>query len=410
MTIPDARHAAEIAARVSYGRILAILAARSRDIAGAEDALAEAFVSALRVWPERGIPANPDGWLLTAARNSIRNAIRHRKTGDAAMAEIGRDREQSLAAADPDFPDERLKLLFVCAHPAIDASVRTPLMLQAVLGLDAARIAAAFLIAPAAMGQRLVRAKTKIRDARIRFAVPEPEQMASRLADVLDAVYVAYGAGWDGVAGADNGVRGLAEEAIYLGRLLASLLPDEPEALGLLALMLYCEARRAARRNDAGVFVPLKRQDWRLWSRDLIIEAEGLLTRASRNASFGRFQCEASIQSVHVQRPLTGHTNHRALETLYDLLIAHAPTIGAKVARAAVTLESGDAEAALGQIERLPLDRVAAYQPYFVVKAHILRALGRNEEASSTLATAIALSTAPEIRDALVAAFADVPD
>ncbi|MGG5887052.1 RNA polymerase sigma factor [Falsiroseomonas sp. HC035] len=386
--------AAELAARSCYGRLVARLAARSRDIAGAEDALAEAFAAALRTWPERGVPTAPEAWLLTAARNAQTNAGRHRRVRDAAAAEIER-RQAEREARDASFPDERLKLLFVCAHPAIDAAVRTPLMLQAVLGLDAARIAAAFLVAPAAMGQRLVRAKAKIRDAGLRFAVPEPEDMPGRLAEVLAAIYAAYGTGWEARQ------VGLAEEAIYLGRLVVELLPAEPEARGLLALMLYCEARREARRDAAGRFVPLARQDARLWSGAMIAEAEALLAVGARAGRFGRYLCEAAIQSVHIQRPVTGRTDYRALRLLYDLLAAHEPSLGVLVARAALLLEAGDAAAARVALDALEGQDMAGYQPYWVALARLLRAEGQAAEAELALSTALSLTDDVALREFL---------
>ncbi len=401
-----ARAAAERVARQSYGRLIAILAARSRDIAAAEDALGDALVAALRVWPERGIPANPDGWLLTAARNRLSNGARHREVRQAAepaLALLADERDEDSGA----FPDERLKLLFVCAHPAIDVAIRAPLMLQTILGLDAERIGGAFLVPAATMGQRLVRAKAKIRDARLRFETPEPDAMQERLSEVLDAIYAAYGVGWDGLPEHRPEEKGLTDEAIYLGRLLVAALPAQAEPMGLLALMLYCEARRAARYAADGSFVPLDRQDARLWSRDMIIEAEGLLTAASRFGTFGRFQCEAAIQSVHVQRPVTGVTNHAALVTLYRLLIAVYPSIGAQVGLAAVLVESGKAGEALTLLAALPSAAIDRYQPYWVARARALRALGEGEQARDALARAIALTEAQPVRAFLSALMAE---
>ncbi len=389
-----AARTAEMAARGSYGRLVALLAARTRDVAAAEDALGEAFEAALRTWPARGAPRNPDAWLLTAARNRQRNAARHGRVRDGAAEEVARRLEEAAAA--PDLPDERLGLLFACAHPAIDEGVRTPLMLQVVLGLDAARVAAAFLVPPATMAQRLVRAKARLRDAGLRFALPEPKDRPARLGDVLDATYAAYGAGWDDP---DGGARdGLAAEAVFLGRLLAHLLPGEPEALGLLALMLHCEARRGARRDGEGRFVPLDRQDPALWSRFLVIEAEGLLVAAARLGRFGRYQCEAAIQSVHAQRAVTGQVNRAALLTLYDLLARHAPSLGALVARAAVLAEGGDPAAALAALDALPPGRVAAYQPFWVARARALGMLGRAEAARDARQAAIGLTRDGAVR------------
>lgn len=399
------RRAADLTARASYGRLVALLAARTRDIAAAEDALADAFAAALRHWPQRGVPANPDAWLMTAAKRSLLNAARHEGTRIAAAGEVERRTIERLANAEqPMIPDERLKLLFVCAHPAIDQAARTPLMLQTVLGLDAARIGAAFLVAPATMGQRLVRAKAKIRDAGVRFSVPEPEMLSERLEPVLDAIYAAFGVGWDGLGVDDAAVTGLDEEAIFLARLLVDLLPDAPEAKGLLALMLYCAARRDARRDAAGRFVPLADQEARLWSTSMIAEAEGLLTAASRTGQFGRYQCEAAIQSVHVQRPFSGSVNYRALLTLYDLLATRAPTVGVLVARAATLLQAGDAAAALAALDALTgPERIAAYQPYWATRAHALRAIGKATEAGVAFSKAAGLASDPAIRTWLLA-------
>lgn len=393
----DARRTAELAARTSYGRLLAILASGSRDIAAAEDALSDAFIAALKNWPDRGVPDNPDAWLLTTARNSQRNIARHLKVRDGAVEEIER-RYDELSHMQRDFPDERLKMLFVCAHPAIDESVRTPLMLQIVLGLDAVRIGSAFLVSPTAMGQRLVRAKSKIRDSGLRFAIPDADVLPDRLADVLNAIYAAFGTAWDDLPGAAEGEQGLAEEAIYLGRLIVSLLPEEPEPKGLLALMLYCHARKDARRDGEGRFVPLSEQDIGKWSRDMIIEAEQLLTTASRAATFGRYQCEAAIQSVHVQRAITGVTNHAALLTLYDLLVARCPTVGNVVSRAAMLLEAGQAQSARETLETLPTAQTARYQPYWVTTAFVAKAVGDGQAAAKAFATAIALTEDPAVR------------
>lgn len=388
---------AKLAARTSYGRLLAILSSGSRDISAAEDALSEALVAALKTWPERGVPDNPDAWLLTTARNRQRNSSRHSKVRDAAAEEIER-RYEELSQSRKDFPDERLKMLFVCAHPAIDEAIRTPLMLQIVLGLDAQRIGSAFLVSPTAMGQRLVRAKTKIRDSGLRFAIPDPEALSDRLADVLNAIYAAFGTAWDDLPGAAEGEQGLAEEAIYLARLIMTLLPDEPEPKGLLALMLYCHARKDARRDDAGRFVPLTEQDSAKWSSNMIVEAEQLLTEASRAATFGRFQCEAAIQSVHVQRAFTGTTNHAALLTLYDLLVAQCPTVGNVVSRAAMLLEAGQAESAREALETLPAAKTAQYQPYWVTTAFVATAIGDGQSAAKAFETAIALTEDPAVR------------
>ncbi|MFC5553459.1 RNA polymerase sigma factor [Methylobacterium iners] len=389
----DARQAAEGVARASYGRLVALLSARTRDIAAAEDALAEAFRAALETWSVRGVPERPEAWLLIAARRAFGHTLRHRAVRDAAAATLSLLEAETHGEASPVFPDERLKLLFVCAHPAIDGAARTPLMLQTVLGLDAGRIAAAFVTAPATMAQRLVRAKAKIRDAGIRFEEPDADALPARLASVLSAIYAAYGTGWDEGLGT-----GLTGEAIFLGRLLVALQPDAPEARGLLALMLHCEARAQARRGPDGAYVRLAEQDTRLWSPELIAEAEGHLIVAARRATFGRFQTEAAIQSVHAQRAVTGTTDLRALCTLYDLLAEHAPTIGVLVSRAAIHGEASGPEIGLALLDALDSDRVASYQSFWAVRAHLLRAAGRRAEAAPALDRAIGLSDDPAVR------------
>jgi len=395
--------AAELAARVSYGRLLAYLAARSRDVTAAEDALGEAFVAALETWPRAGVPDKPEAWLLAVARRRLIDGARHARVEDVAAAalRIVVDRAEQEASSKALFPDERLKLLFVCAHPAIDPAARTPLMLQTVLGLDAARIASAFLVAPAAMGQRLVRVKAKIRDAGIRFEIPEPRELPSRLEAVLQAIYAAYDSGWEDVAGADPRRQGLAEEAIWLGRLVTRLLPDEPEGQGLLALMLHCEARRGARRDAEGRYVPLTRQDVALWSQPLIEEAEEILAAASKAMKPSRFQLEAAIQSVHAQRAVTGHTDWEAIALLYEGLIRLAPTIGAQVGSAAALAEAKGDDAGLSALEAIPPEAVAGYQPYWALSAHLLKRLGRAAEAREAYARAIGLSEDPAVRDFL---------
>src|SRR5262245_15275627 len=305
----EARRIIEEVARSSYGRLLAYLSSRTRDLAGAEDALGDALVSALTTWPRDGVPQNPEAWLLTAARNRLVDRARQTRVREDHADTLGLLLGGSGGTGSGDeFPDERLKLFFVCAHPAIDPSLHTPLMLQTVLGLDAARIAQAFLVQPAAMGQRLVRAKKKISEAGIPFEVPPERDRPARLAAVLEAVYAAYGIGWDEAVGADPRGRDLVSEAVWLARALRQQMPGEPEARGLLALMLFCEARQSARRTASGAYVPLSEQDPAKWSIAMIREAEVELSAAARMGRIGRFQLEAAIQSVHCERAWTGRT------------------------------------------------------------------------------------------------------
>jgi RNA polymerase sigma-70 factor (ECF subfamily) len=397
----QASRAAERVARESYGKLVAILAARDRDIAAAEDALSDALAAALQVWPVQGVPANPEGWLVVVARNTRRNAVRGSAVRRRAEPEILRRIEEAADRSTPwPMPDDRLRLMFVCSHPAIDPAMRTPLILQTVLGIDAARIARAFLVPPATMSQRLVRAKARIRDAGVPFSTPDADELASRLGAVLDAIYAAFGAGWDGLDTADDPAA-LTGEAIWLARLTVELLPDEPEPKGLLALLLYCAARRAARRDGQGRFVPLDRQDARLWDRNLVIEAEGLLTRAAQAGRFGRFQCEAAIQSVHVQRPVTGRLNLSALRALYDLLVDQTGSLGARIGRAVVMAEAGDPAAARDALDALPLDRVAGHQPWWVARARVAALAGDSALRKECLGRAIGLTDDPAVKDFL---------
>ena len=400
----DPHRAVERAARDSYSRLIAFLAARSRDVAAAEDALADAFHSALETWPRTGVPKRPEAWLLTAARRRMIDSARHARVQVAALPTLLAiaDEAQELVVNALQFPDERLKLLFICAHPAIDAAARTPLMLQTVLSLSAARIASAFLVQPAAMGQRLSRAKTRIRDAGIAFELPKASELPTRLDAVLEAIYAAYGSGWDDIAGADPQRHGLALEATDLGRLLLQLMPDEPEVQGLLALMLYCESRRDARRGATGCYVPLSQQDEKRWSQPMIDEAESLLALASRAGRIGRFQLEAAIQSVHARRALTGHTDWEAIALFYEGVVRVAPTIGALVGRAAAIAQARGADAGWALLEAIPAQTVVSYQPYWALAAHLLTRMQRMTEAKAARDRAIGLCEDERMREFLV--------
>jgi predicted RNA polymerase sigma factor len=397
----DARQAAEAAARASYGRLVAYLAARSRDVAAAEDALSDALRAALETWPLDGVPHNPEAWLLTAARRKLIDTMRRDQVRGSAEETLRLMAEEAAPDADA-FPDERLKLLFVCAHPAIDPAASTPLMLQAALGLDAARIASAFLVAPAAMSQRLVRAKAKIRDAGIAFEVPERSELAGRLEAVLETIYAAYGAGWEDVAGADPRRGQLVAEAVWLARLVVELLPDEPEAKGLLALLLHCEARRPARRGSDGGFVPLSEQDTTRWCRVMMVEAERLLCAAAPARRIGRFQLEAAIQSGHAERARSGAVDWAAIVQLYDGLAAIAPSIGALLGRAAAIAHRDGAQSALAAVDDISPASVAAHQPYWALRGHLLQRLGRAEEAKAAYQRAIGLTEDSVVRDFLI--------
>ncbi|HWY58551.1 MAG TPA: DUF6596 domain-containing protein [Terriglobales bacterium] len=393
----------ERVARESYGRLVAYLSAHTHDLAAAEDALSEALLKALTVWPRDGLPQNPEAWLFTAARRSIIDALRHQRVVSASEPTLQLLQENTMETnTSTEFPDERLKLLFVCAHPAIDPAMHTPLMLQTVLGLDAARIAGVFLVSPKTMGQRLVRAKTKIRDGGIKFEIPEPRDLQQRLDAVLDAIYAAFGIGWDDLAGVEGRSRELAEEAIWLARVLLQLMPNEAEVSGLLALMLHCEARRGARRARDGRYVPLSEQDPKLWSLPLIEEAERHLEEASKHGRPGRFQLEAAIQSVHAERGRSGRIEWAAIVGFYEQLNRISPTLGRRTAYAAALAEANRAEEGLAVLDAIETDAVSAYQPYWAVRAHLLQSLGKGREARQAYDRAIGLAEDPAVRDFLL--------
>ena len=394
--------AIERVARESYGRLVAYLSSHTHDVASAEDALSEALVAALTTWPRDGVPQNPEAWLLTTARHSFIDLVRHQQVALASEPTLVLLRESAEATVSTEFPDERLKLLFVCAHPAIDPAMHTPLMLQTVLGLDAARIAQAFLVSPTTMGQRLVRAKTKIRAGGIQFEVPQEPDLPQRLDAVLEAIYAAFGIGWDDMDGVDQSGRELAEEAIWLGRVLLQLMPGEAEVRGLLALMLHCEARRRARRGPNGHYIPLLEQDSQQWSLPLIKEAEGHLAEAASRGRTGRFQLEAAIQSVHAERARSGRTEWAAIVLFYEQLIRISPTLGTRTGYAAAVGEASGPEAGLAVLDRIDLSAVSAYQPYWAVRAHLLQRLGKTPEAADAFDRAIGLAEDPAIRQFLL--------
>jgi predicted RNA polymerase sigma factor len=403
--VTDAVQTVEQVARNSYGRLIAYLAVRSRDLAAAEDALSDAFLAALTQWPREGVPRKPEAWLLTAARRRMMDATRRINRADAAVPWLESAALDAQRAAEDvrDFPDERLGLLFCCAHPAIDKAVRTPLMLQTVLGLDAARIASAFLVAAPTMSQRLVRAKTKIREAGVPFDVPSARHLPERVAAVMDAIYAAYGTAWDDAFGTDESRRGLADEAIWLARVLIDTMPENAEAHGLLALMLFCESRRAARRSPSGAFVPLADQEVSRWSAPMIAEAESALRTASALTMPGRFQFEAAIQSVHAQRIFGAPVRWDAIAMFYGSLVSIAPSVGAYVGMAAALGEAHGPDIGLTVIAGLENADVADYQPFWAVRAHLLSRAGRVTDARLAYDHAIRLSDDVAVREFLLA-------
>jgi predicted RNA polymerase sigma factor len=388
-------------ARDSYGRLLAVLAAPTRDIAAAEDALADALERALARWPHDGIPANPEGWLLTVARNRLRDVWKssgHRMTEP--LNEI--DYASTPLEDDmPAIPDRRLELMLVCAHPAIAPNIRTPLMLQSVLGVEAAAIATAFAVEPAAMAQRLVRAKKRIRDAGIPFVLPERDDLAERLPAVLEAVYGAYAIDWQ-LAPQGAPIESLSAEALHLALVLAELLPAEPEVLGLAALVCLSEARRPARRTADGDFIPLDEQDTGLWDRALIARGEALLRRAHGYRRPGRFQYEAAIQSTHCARVAQGKVDLHALRKLHRALLRVAPSLGAAVASAALDGEIDGPDAGLRALNAIDDPAVERFQPAWATRAHLLRQAGRAAEAADAYRRAIELTADPRVAEYLL--------
>ena len=397
----QAREVAEAVARRSYGKLVAFVSARTHNVAAAEDALSEAFLAALTEWARTGCPSNPEAWLLTVARRRGIDAARRDRVAEAADRELQLLYEglEAAAAAQPEIPDRRLGLIFACTHPAIDPAIRSALILQVVMGLDAKIIASAFLTSPAAMGKRLVRAKDKIRQAGIPFCVPGREELASRLESVLEAIYAAFTEGWTDPTGMEVMRRDLTGEALFLARLLAELLPQEPEALGLLALMLHAEARRPARRDAQGEYVPLAQQDRSLWNAERIAEAEALLHRAGAMRRIGRYQLEAAVQSAHVTRYQTGESNWAEIVALYDALLMLSGSPVVAINRALAIAELDGAGAGLSALPQEASDaRLSTYQPYWATRADLLGRAGAFEEADRCYGIAIGLERDPAVR------------
>lgn len=403
VTRRDAHTAAEHAARESYWRLVALLAAASGDLTLAEDALATAFERALVTWSSEGVPANPEGWLLTVARNQQRDvwksAAHRTSTPLDSTPSPGAHAVTTFDDVDPDaIPDKRLELLFTCAHPAIDAAARTPLMMQAVLGFEAAEIAAAFVVAPATMSQRLVRAKRRIRAARIPFVVPDRAAMPERLPAVLEAVYGCFAIAWSDADGADPDlVESMAGESLHLAVTLASLL-DEPEAWGLAALIALSLSRASGRD---GPFVPLAEQDPATGDAALIRDGEAMLRRASSfGRPHGRFQLEAAMQSVHADRARTGVVDWAALSALSSALVAVAPTLGARVAHAAIVGRASSPGDGLELLDGLGGDALN-FAPFHAAKADLLVRAGQCDAAREHFARAAALTSDERAREYL---------
>jgi RNA polymerase sigma-70 factor (ECF subfamily) len=370
--------------REEYGRAVAVLVRFLGDIDLAEEAVQDAFTTAVRRWPETGVPPSPAGWIITTARNRAIDRLRRESTRRTRHAEAALLHAPDAPPEEGPVRDERLRLLFTCCHPALAPQARVALTLRLLGGLTTAQIARAFLVPEPTMAQRLVRAKAKIRDARIPYRVPRDADLPDRLKAVLAVVYLIFNEGY-------GGTPELCAEAVRLARLLAELMPDEPEVTGLLALMLLIESRRAARTDDSGELVPLSEQDPDRWDRALIAEGQSLVRRCLRRNQPGPYQIQAAIQAVHSDAP----TDWEQVRRLYDQLMAVAPSPVVALNRAVAVAETEGPAQALALVDALDLDD---YHVLHAVRADLLRRLGRGKEAADAYTRAAELTENPAER------------